>query len=351
MKDIQLGNMWVGPSHPPLLVGEMSGNHNGILDRALAIVDMAKEAGFGAIKLQTYTADTMTVDSADPRFVLSSEKSLWKGKRLYDLYKEAYTPWEWHKPIFDRCQEHDLLFFSTPFDATAVDFLETLNVPCYKLASLEIQDLPLITKIGKTKKPLILSCGVSTLAEIDEAVSTARLAGCEHIILLKCVSAYPAPASAFNLKTLSHLSQAFDCPVGLSDHSMGIGVAVASISHGACLIEKHITPSRKEGGVDSAFSLDASECKQLAEEARRAWEAQGTVCYGPVPAEAIEVINRRSLYFMKDMQPGETITAEHIRAIRPGGGLSPKYLSLLIGCTVQRAILKHTPVTFDVLKK
>ncbi len=346
---MMVGNQKIGVAHTPYIVAEMSGNHNGSLERAFQIVDTVAQSKAHAVKLQTYTADTMTVKSKEKRFLITAEKSLWKGRNLYDLYEEAHTPWQWHKKIFDRCKKRGLTFFSSPFDETAVDFLETLNVSAYKIASLEIQNLPLIQRAAQTKKPLIISCGCASIADIGEAVECARTHGCKELMLLKCASSYPAMPEGFNLKTLPHLSEAFGVPVGLSDHSQGIGVALASISFGSSLIEKHVTLSRKEGGVDSAFSLEPVELAQLAVEAERAWQAQGKICYEVSPHEHIELRNRRSLYFIKDLKSGDVITKEHVKAIRPGGGLPPKYLEMIIGCKVQHNIKINTPVTFETL--
>ncbi len=270
--------MWNKDGYP-FIIAEMSGNHNQSLDRALAIVDAAAEAGVDAIKIQTYTADTMTLDIDTGEFFIADKDSLWEGESLYHLYEKAYTPWEWHKPIFDRCREVGILGFSTPFDDTAVDFLEKLSVPFYKIASFENVDLPLVKKVAKTGKPIIVSTGMTTVAELDDLVRTARENGCEDLTLLKCTSSYPASPQGTNLRTIPHMQELFHCRVGLSDHTLGIGVAVASIALGATVIEKHFTLSRAEGGVDAAFSLEPAEMSQLVEECRAAYEALGEIGY------------------------------------------------------------------------
>jgi len=333
----------------PFIVAEMSGNHNQSLERALQIVEAAAKAGVHAIKLQTYTPDTMTIDVTNGDFLIEDSDSLWKGKNIYELYKEAYTPWEWHEPIFKRCKELGLMAFSTPFDETAVDFLEELDVPSYKIASFEITDLPLIRKVASTGKPMIISTGMATVAEIDEAVRTAKEAGCSDIILLKCTSSYPASPADSNLMTIPHLKQLFGCPVGLSDHTLGIGVAVASVALGAVLIEKHFTLSRADGGVDAAFSLEPEEMRMLVEETKRAWQALGTVRYGPTESEEKSLKFRRSIYIVKDLKAGDVLSPENIRIIRPGYGLSPKYYDVVLGRRVREDVRKGTPLSWDKL--
>lgn len=334
---------------PPLIIAEVSGNHNGSLDRAIEIVDAAAAAGAHAIKLQTYTADTMTIDLAEREFFIADENSLWKGESLYALYQKAFTPWEWHKPIFDRCRELGMIGFSSPFDATAVDFLEDLGVPCHKIASFENIDLPLITKVARTGKPIIMSTGMATLAEIDEAVRTARANGCEHLILLKCTSSYPADPSASNLNTIPHLREMFGCPIGLSDHTMGIGAGVASVALGSVAIEKHITLRRDDGGVDSAFSMEPAELAALVRETKTASQALGRVSYGPGEAEIGSLVFRRSLYIIEDMKAGDTLTETNLRAIRPGLGLPPKYIGELMGKRVTRDVARGTAASWDLL--
>ncbi|GAC41339.1 pseudaminic acid synthase [Paenibacillus popilliae] len=339
----------IGQNARPFIIAEMSGNHNQSLERALQIVDAAAEAGVDALKLQTYTADTMTLDIHEKEFFIDDAKNLWQGNSLYQLYQQAYTPWEWHKPIFDRCQEKGLLAFSTPFDETAVDFLESLHVPAYKIASFENTDLPLIRKVAATGKPMIISTGMATLAEIDDMVRTARNAGCEQLVLLKCTSTYPATPEHTNLRTLPNLRSAFGCEVGLSDHTMGVGVAVASIAFGATVIEKHFTLSRADGGVDSAFSLEPHEMNSLVIESERAWQALGNVSYGPKGSEIDSVKLRRSLYISTDVKAGEVLTKDNVRSIRPGLGLSPKYYDQVLGRTVRVDVPKGTPVSWEWL--
>lgn len=331
----------------PFIIAEMSGNHNQSLDRALQILETAAKSGAHALKLQTYRADTMTICCEKPDFFISDENSLWKREYLYDLYQKAYTPWEWHEPIFKRARELGLIAFSTPFDLTAVDFLEELDCPIYKIASFENVDLRLIRRVAETGKPIIMSTGMATLAELDEAVRTIRATGNNQIVLLKCTSTYPADPTDSNLRTIPHLKELFGCEVGLSDHTLGIGVAVAAVALGATVIEKHFTLSRAEGGVDAAFSLEPHEMKLLVEETQRAYQALGRVHYGPTEAEKKSLVYRRSLYFVKDMAAGEVITPECIRSIRPGYGLPPKYYEVLLGKRVNQAIERGTAVSWE----
>jgi N-acetylneuraminate synthase len=347
--EINIAGRKIGSNHSPFIIAEMSGNHNQSLDRALAIVEAAAKAGVHAVKLQTYTAETMTLDIAEREFFINDPDSLWKGKSLYDLYKEAYTPWEWHKPIFDRCKELGIIGFSTPFDDTAVDFLEELNVPCYKIASFENADIPLMRKVAATGKPMIISTGMATIAELDETVRTAREAGCRNLILLKCTSSYPATPENTNILTIPHMAKLFDCQVGLSDHTMGIGVAVASVTLGATVIEKHFTLSRADGGVDSAFSMEPDEMRALVTETKRAWQALGKVSYGPTEKEKKSLIFRRSLYIVQDMKKGDVLTRENLRAIRPGLGLPPKYYDVLLGKCVSLDTKKGTPFSWGMI--
>lgn len=344
-----IDNREVGRHAAPFIVAEMSGNHNQSLDRALAIVDAAAAAGAHALKIQTYTADTMTIDFAEREFSIRDEGSLWQGKSLYKLYQEAYTPWEWHEPIFARCRELGMIGFSTPFDATAVDFLEQLAVPCYKIASFENIDLPLIRRCAATGKPLIISTGMASLSELEDAVAAAREAGCTQLILLKCTSTYPAEPDNSHIRTIPHLRDLFGCEVGLSDHTMGTGVAIASVALGASLIEKHFTLRRSDGGVDSAFSLEPEELHALVTESERAWRALGQVRYGPTKAEEASRKYRRSLYVVRDLLAGDTLTTENIRAIRPGLGLPPKWTDAVLGRKVRRDVTRGTPLTLDLL--
>lgn len=346
---MKIGNRDVGAGHAPFIIAEMSGNHNQSLDRALLIVDEAAKAGAHALKLQTYTADTMTIDCDEGEFFISDPNSLWKGASLYKLYQEAYTPWEWHKPLFDRARSHGMEIFSTPFDETAVDFLESLNVPCYKIASFENTDVELIKKVAATGKPMIISTGMASVAELDESVRAARAAGCEDLVLLKCTSTYPATPENTNILTIPHLKQLFQCEVGLSDHTMGVGVSVASVALGASVIEKHFTLRRADGGVDSAFSLEPEELKSLVIETERAWQSLGKVSYGATDAEKKSLVFRRSLYVVSDVQAGETLSTENVRAIRPGLGLPTKFLSMALGKKARTAIKKGTPLNWDLI--
>lgn len=339
----------IGQQARPYLIAEMSGNHNHSLERALAIVDAAARAGADAIKLQTYTAETMTLDIDAPGFVIEEPTSLWHGRRLYDLYDEAHTPWAWHRPIMERARQHGLHCFSTPFDNTAVDFLESLDAPAYKIASFECTDLPLIRRVAATGKPMIISLGMASMAEIDDAVRAARGAGCTQLVLLKCTSTYPATPENSNVATIPHLREAYGCEVGLSDHTMGCGAAVAAVALGACLVEKHFTLARADGGVDSAFSMEPQEFAQLRVETERAWQSIGRVSYGMLRAEAQSVQFRRSLYAVRDIAAGEALTRENVRAIRPGYGLPPKHLDDLLERRARAAIKRGTPLAWDLL--
>lgn len=351
MKDlsINIGGYEVGNKNPPFIIAEMSGNHNQSLDRALRIVEAAAASGAHGLKLQTYTADTMTLDLAEGDFLINDPDSLWQGKSLYELYQEAYTPWKWHEAIFKRARELGLVVFSTPFDETAVDFLESLKVPCYKIASFENTDLPLIKKVAATGKPMIISTGMASVAELGETVETARAAGCKDLILLKCTSSYPASPGDSNLLTIPHMRDLFDCQVGLSDHTLGIGVAVASVALGASLIEKHFTISRADGGVDSAFSLEPQEMGQLVVEAERAWQALGGISYAPDKVESKSLKFRRSIYVSQDMKAGVSFTPENIKIVRPGYGLSPRYYDMLLGKAVNKDVKRGTPVSWDLI--
>lgn len=344
-----IGHSTVGQGACPFIVAELSGNHNGSLDRALAIVEAIAASRAQAVKLQTYTADTMTLDLAEGEFFIADSKSLWKGQSLHALYRKAYTPWEWHETIFRRARALGLVAFSTPFDASAVDFLESLGVPAYKIASFENTDLPLIRRVAATGKPVIISTGMATLAEIDEAVRAAREAGARDLVLLKCTSSYPATPESSNLVTIPHLREMFDCEVGLSDHTLGIGAAVASVALGTTVIEKHVTLSRTGGGVDAAFSLEPPELKQLVDETRTAWKALGAVQIGPTEEEQGSLVFRRSLYICEDLNAGDVLTATNLRAIRPGHGLPPKYLDRLLGKRVAKAVRRGTPMSLDLL--
>lgn len=350
-KPILIADKKVGNTFPPFIIAEMSGNHNHSLERALEIVEAAAKTGAHALKLQTYTADTMTLDIKEGEFFIDDPNSLWYGHSLYELYQQAHTPWEWHEPILKRCKELGIIGFSTPFDATAVDFLESLDVPCYKIASFENTDLPLIRKVASTGKPMIISTGMATVAELDETVRTARDAGCQDLVLLKCTSTYPATPENSNLLTIPHLGELFGVEVGLSDHTMGVGVAIASIALGATVIEKHFTLRRADGGVDSAFSMEPAEMTQLVVESERAWQALGQIQYGFTDAEKKSLMFRRSLYVAKDMKAGEVFTPENLKAVRPGLGLPPKYYDVLVGQAVKQDIQRGKPVTWDCLQQ
>ncbi|WP_020675717.1 pseudaminic acid synthase [Geopsychrobacter electrodiphilus] len=349
MSNMKIGNRRIGTEHPPFIIAEMSGNHNNSLERALEIVEAAAKSGAHALKLQTYTADTMTLDIAEGEFFIEDPNSLWQGRTLYDLYQEAHTPWEWHKPIFDRCKELGIICFSTPFDATSVDFLEGLDVPCYKIASFENTDIPLIRKVAATGKPMIISTGMATIAELDETVRAVREAGCKDLILLKCTSTYPATPENTNLLTIPHMRDLFGCEVGLSDHTMGIGGAVAAVALGASVIEKHFTLRRADGGVDSTFSLEPQEIEALVIESERAWQSLGQISYGPTEKEKNSLVFRRSLYVVRDMMEGEFFTLENMRCIRPGLGLSPKVFDTLLGKRIKKSVKKGTPVSWDLI--
>ena len=345
----KINDRLIGREHKPFIIAEMSGNHNQSLDRALEIVEAAAKTGANALKIQTYTPDTMTLDLNEREFHISDAKSLWAGTSLYKLYGEAYTPWEWHKPIFERARELGIIAFSTPFDDTAVDFLESLNVPCYKIASFENTDLPLIRRVAATGKPLIISTGMATVAELDETVRAAREAGCKDLILLKCTSTYPATAENTNILTIPHMRELFSCEVGLSDHTMGVGVSVASVALGATVIEKHFTLDRAEGGVDSAFSMEPGEMALLVMETERAWQSLGCVSYGPTDAEQKSLQFRRSLYIVQDLKAGDVLTCENVRAIRPGLGLPTKYLQQVLGKPVRQDVARGTALHWGLI--
>ena len=334
----------IGQNHPPFVIAEMSGNHNQSLERALSIVEAAAKAGAHAIKLQTYTADTMTLNVRGGSFEINDPDSLWAGQNLHDLYKKAYTPWEWHGPIMDRAHELGLICFSSPFDETAVDFLEDLGAPAYKIASFENNHLPLIEKAASTGKPLIISTGMATLGELDDAVRTAREAGCTQLVLLKCTSNYPSSPENTNLRTIPHLRKLFNTEVGLSDHTMGIGAAVAAIALGASVVEKHFTLARADGGVDSAFSLEPAELASLVSETERAWQALGQVGYGPTEAEQKSLVFRRSIYVAEDIAEGELFTAKNLKIVRPGDGAPPKLLNFFLNRRSGSILTKGMPL-------
>jgi N-acetylneuraminate synthase len=346
---INIAGRLIGNDQRPFIIAELSGNHNQSLDRALALIDAAADAGADAIKLQTYTADTMTLNLNHGDFSITDKNSLWFGRSLYDLYEEAHTPWEWHEALFKKAKERGIIAFSSPFDKTSVDFLEKLDVPCYKIASFESTDLPLVRYVASKGKPMIISTGMATVSEIEETVSAAREAGCRDIILLKCTSTYPASAENTNISTIPHMGELFGCEVGLSDHTMGVGVAVASIALGASVIEKHFTLSRSDGGVDSTFSLEPKELEMLVASAINAKDAIGKVSYGPVAAENKSVQFRRSIYVVEDIKQGEELTLGNIRIIRPGYGLPPKHFDFLLGRKVKQDIQAGTALNWNLV--
>jgi len=346
VREFQIANLKIGLNYRPFIIAEMSGNHNRSLKQALEITKAAAKAGVQAIKLQTYTAETLTLNLKEPEFIIDDEKSLWKGHSLYDLYKLAYTPWEWHEPIMKLAKKLGIICFSTPFDETAVDFLETLNVPAYKIASFENNHLPLIRKVASTGKPMIISTGMATLAEIDEAVSAAREGGCKEIALLKCTSSYPAKPEDSNIRTICNMRELFGCEAGLSDHTLGLGVAVAAVACKATIIEKHFTLCRANGGVDSAFSFEPEEMHALVVETQRAWQSLGNVRYGFTKDEKPSLKERRSIYIVDDMKAGDVFTKDNLRCIRPGFGLPPKHYDVLLGLKVNRNVKKNTPMSW-----
>ena len=346
ISDIKIENVTIGKKHLPFIIAEMSGNHNQSLTRALEIVNAAADAGAHAIKLQTYTAETMTVQGA---LTISDKGSLWYGRELYDLYQEAHTPWEWHEPIYKMARERGMIAFSTPFDESAVDFLEKLDTPLYKIASFENTDWPLLKKIALTKKPVIMSTGAASVSDIDEATRILKDNGCSELILLKCTSTYPATPENTHLLTIPHMSQLFKCHVGLSDHTMGIGAAVAAVALGAKVIEKHFTLRREDGGVDSAFSIEPEELKSLVIESKRAFLALGEISYGVQEAERKNLQFKRSLYITADIKTGEIFTRDNIRVIRPGDGLSPKYYEIILGKNAKYDIKSGTPLTWEMI--
>jgi pseudaminic acid synthase len=347
MMTIKIGNHIIAKDNKPFVIAEMSGNHNQSIERALSIVDAAADMGAHAIKLQTYTADTMTIPGA---YQIDDANSLWNGRELYDLYKEAYTPWEWHKEIFERAKSRGLVAFSSPFDESAVDFLEELDVPIYKIASFENTDHPLLKKVAQTGKPVIMSTGVSTLADIFESVQVLKSNGCKELVLLKCTSTYPATPENTNLHTISVLQQIFgDCIIGLSDHTMGVGAAIGAVALGARVIEKHFTLRRADGGVDSAFSLEPEELKCLVTESERAFLALGQAEFGILKAEDKSKKFKRSVYVVEDIKKGELFTPKNLRVIRPGDGLEPRYYEKLLGMRCSRELKKGTPMSLNEL--
>jgi len=348
MREITIGNRRIGKGNPPFIIAEMSGNHNQSLDRALDLVKAAAKAGAHAFKIQTYTPETMTLNIQDGDFMIGSS-GLWKGRSLFELYEEAYTPWEWHETIFEYCRKLGMIPFSTPFDETSLEFLETLGVACYKIASFENNDIPLLRKVASKGKPMIISTGMTSLGEIENIVTTIKDAGCDDFVLLKCTSSYPASPEHSNLNTIPYLRDLFHCQVGLSDHTLGVGAAVASVALGSTVIEKHFTLNRDEGGVDSAFSLEPEEFAALVRETEAAWKSLGKVSIGPTKEEEKSLQFRRSIYISKDIKAGEVLTKENIRVIRPGFGLDPKYYDLLLGKPIKRDLKVGTPLSWEQL--
>lgn len=346
---MNIGGIPIGPDFPPFIIAEMSGNHGGSLDRALKIVEAVAQSGAHALKLQTYTADSMTFDVDHPRFRISDPASLWSGRHLYELYTEAATPWEWHAPIFRRARELGLVVFSSPFDGSAVEFLDDLGTACMKIASFEIVDLPLIAAAASTGRPMIISTGMASRQEIEEAIGCARAAGCTELAVLHCTSSYPAPASASNLQTIPDMRAWTELEVGLSDHTLGVGAAIAAVALGATLIEKHVTLSRVDGAVDSSFSLEPGELETLVNESRRAWEALGGIKYGPTDADRGSLAHRRSLFFGRDISAGSILERGDVRTARPSDGLSPRHADDIVGRTLKRSVQRGDPVAWDVI--
>lgn len=345
--ELTIAGRAIGPEHPPYLIAELSANHNGSFERALELVDAAAATGVDAVKIQTYRPDTITLDSDDDAFVIKG--GLWDGRRLFDLYAEAFTPWEWHGALFERARARGVTMFSSPFDTTAIDLLEDLNAPAYKIASFEAVDLPLIRYAATTGKPMIISTGMADAGEIAEAIDAARAGGCRELAILHCVSGYPAPADQYNLRTIPDMAARFGMVTGLSDHTLDTATAVASVALGASIIEKHFTLDRTGGGPDDSFSLEPADFAALCRDARTAWEALGRVDYGRKSSEQGNVIFRRSLYFVRPMKAGQVIQPEDIRSVRPGFGMAPKEWDRVIGRRVTRDVGYATPVTAEVL--
>lgn len=348
-RSVPVGKTAMGPDHEPFVIAEVSGNHNGDLQRALAIVDAAAEAGAHAIKLQTYRPDTITIDADGPAFQISGDHKLWAGRNLYQLYEQAHTPWEWHEPIFERIRQHGLLPFSSPFDPTAVDLLESLDAPMYKVASLEVVDLPLIRLIAEKGKPVVLSTGAADIAEIDAAVRAVRETGNDHLVVLACTSSYPASPRESHLRKIPLIADAWDVVVGLSDHTMGLGAAVAAVALGASVIEKHVTLQRSDGGVDSDFSLEPAELAALVRETKVAWEALGEPRLGPVAGEAESRRLRRSLFVVEDVRAGDVVSEANVRSIRPAGGLAPDEFRTVAGRRFATDVPRGTALTWDLI--
>ncbi len=349
MISIKIAGRELGLLYPPYVVAELSGNHKGDINRALQLVDAAADAGVDAVKIQTFKPETMTLDIVTDEFVISDPSSIWYGRSLFDLYTESQTPWEWHQEIFNYANSCGLTAFSTPFDATAVDFLESLNVPCYKIASAENTDLDLIRKVSLTGKPVIISTGMASISEIEMAVNTARASGCNELVLLKCTASYPAAPLESNLRTISSMREIFGCEVGLSDHTSGLGTALSCVALGGILIEKHLTLDNFDGAVDSKFSTTPTQMKLLVSEAKTAWESMGTIYYGPTQSELNSLQYRRSLYITQDLSAGEVLSETNLQAIRPGGGLPIEYRNLALGRSLKRSVKRGTALSWDLI--
>ncbi len=347
---VEIAGRKIGLEESPFVIAELSGNHNQSLELAIKMIEAAAKSGVDAIKLQTYTADTMTLDCDHDDFQILEGESLWQGNSLHKLYQKAYTPWEWHQTLFEKAKSLGLIAFSSPFDISAVDFLETLDVPCYKVASFENNDIPLIERIAKTGKPVIISTGMASLTEISEAIDCLRNNGCQQIVLLKCTSAYPASPAQANLKTIAHLRETFGCEVGISDHTLGIGVSIAGVALGASVIEKHFVLSRNDGGVDAAFSLEPAEFKLLVNESKSAAQSIGQVIYGGDSSEQNSKKYRRSIYISQDIKKGQRLTEDNIKVVRPGFGLAPKHYAQVLGQSVNQDVNKGTALSWAVLK-
>lgn len=343
-----INDVSIGKDFPPYIIAELSANHNGKIENALKLIEVAKNAGADAVKIQTYTPDTITLNSDLPDFQIKG--GLWDGKTLYQLYQEAHTPWGWHKPLFEHARKLGITIFSSPFDSTALDLLEELNAPAYKIASFEAVDLPLIKYVASTGKPMIISTGMADVEEIEEAINAAREGGCKELALLHCVSGYPAPAADYNLRTITDMQQRFGLVTGLSDHTLDNTTAIASIVLGASIIEKHFTLDRSGGGPDDSFSLEPADLMALCRDSKTAWSALGEVNYGRKSSEQSNAQFRRSLYFVKDLKAGEIITEDAVRSVRPGFGLAPKYLDEVLGKRVSRDVAVNMPVRFDMLR-
>jgi len=347
---MNIGGVDIGSGWPPIVVAEMSGNHNRSLRRAIEIVNAVAEAGCQMLKLQTYTADTITLDVNDDEFVITEKDSLWVGRSFHSLYQEAHTPWEWQKEIIEHANTLGLVCFSSVFDKSSVEFLERLDVPAYKIASQECIHLPLIKEVAETGKPIVMSTGMATLAEIDEAINLIKKTSSSEVLLMKCTSSYPANPANSNILTIPKMKEIFGCEIGLSDHTLGVGAAIAAVAHGATMVEKHFTLNRDDGGVDSAFSLEPQEMRNLVQEAERAWQSLGGVKFGPTDAEISSLSGRRSIYISEDMAEGDELTVKNIRVIRPNSGLMPKFYDMVMGRKINRDVKKGTPLRWGLIR-